>query len=152
MPPPYNAVKGVIDSEKQGGNFLLPIFAVFAQRGCKVIPEKEGVVVEMNASLEKQGIGFSVRVAELVKYLREDARCFPLSGELLTCAVDAGLAIRDDRRQVAATLVARTNFIIEMAVVAGYLTPQQSVHLRADCEGLLAALQDTQEHQTRCNA
>ena len=98
----------------------------------------------MCTALEKRGINFSVRVAELARYLREDDRCFPLADRLLSCGVDAGLAMRLNDRSAAAELVERTGFIIEMAVTAGYLTPRQGVHVRADCEELLKILNNTE--------
>ena len=99
----------------------------------------------MHISLEKQSINFSVRVAELAKYLREDNRCFPLADQLLSCGVQAGLAMRSNDRKAAATFVAQSDYIIEMAVFAGYLTAQQSVHVRADCEALIKILNTATE-------
>jgi len=96
----------------------------------------------MNASLERQGFDFFIRVTELVKYLRENDRGFPLAEQLLTCGIHAGLALRNGKRQEAAELVAQVDYMLEMAVVAGYLTPQQSVHIRADCENLRSVLSE----------
>ena len=96
----------------------------------------------MNLSLEKRGFDFSIRIAELVRYLREDGKGFPLCDRLLYCGVTAGQDIRNGRNREAAELVGEADYIIEMAVAAGYLTPRQDVHIRADCENLLEMLVD----------
>ena len=91
----------------------------------------------MSVSFEKKGIEFSVRIAELVKYLREDGKEFQLSDRLLSCGVTVGLLMRSGKYNEAAKLITEADYIIEMAIVAGYLTSKQGVHIRADCENLL---------------
>ena len=94
----------------------------------------------MSAPLEKKVFDLSIRVAELVKYLREDDKNFPLCERMLSCGVSAGLALRGGKPQEAAKFVAETDYIIEMAIVAGYMKKQQGVHIREDCESILKAL------------
>ena len=94
----------------------------------------------MSKSLKEKGFDFSMRVGELVRYLRENGQGFPLCDRLLVCGVNAGRYIRGGKECEAAEFVEEADYIIEMAVVAGYLTQQQSVHIRADCEGLLKTL------------
>jgi hypothetical protein len=96
----------------------------------------------MSVSLEKNSFDFSIRIAELVRYLREDGKGFPLCERLLFCGVNAGLCIRGGRKREAAELLEEADYIIEMAVAAGYLTPRQDVHIRADCGNLMRVLKD----------
>ena len=97
----------------------------------------------MGVTLKEKGLDFSMRIGELVRYLRENGQGFPLCGRLLACGVNAGLYIRCGKTQEAAELIEEADYIIEMAVVAGYLTQRQDVHIRADCENLLEILNKT---------
>ena len=94
----------------------------------------------MSNSLKEKGFDFSMRIGELVRYLHETGQGFPLCDRLLICGVNTGLYIRSGKTREAAELVEEADYIIEMAVVAGYLTPHQDVHIRADCENLLKLL------------
>ena len=85
----------------------------------------------------EKGFDFSIRIGELVRYLRENGQGFPLCDRLLFCGVNAGMNIRGGKIAEAAELVEEADYIVEMAVVAGYLTAHQDVHIRADCESLL---------------
>ena len=96
----------------------------------------------MSKSLEDKGLDFSVRIGELVRYLRENGQGFPLCDRLLFCGVNTGLYIRRGKTKEAAELIGEADYIIEMAVVAGYLTQRQDVHIRSDCENLLKALNE----------
>jgi len=98
----------------------------------------------MSISLEKKVFDFSIRVAELVKYLREDDKNFPLCERMLSCGVGAGLALRGGGTKEAAKLVSETDYIIEMAIIAGYMKKQQGVHIREDCESILKEVKDQQ--------
>jgi len=100
----------------------------------------------MSLSIEKSGFNFSIRIAELVRYLREDGKGFPLCDRLLYCGVIAGHDIRSGRKREAAELVGEADYIIEMAAKAGYLKPRQDVHIRADCVSLLEMLSEQQGH------
>ena len=103
----------------------------------------------MNTTLDQRGVDYSIRVAELVRYLRENGQGFPLCDRLLYCGVNAGLAIREGKKPAAAALVDETVYIIGMAVTAGYLTRQQSVHIRGDCDNLLAMLHENNKTEEK---
>ena len=94
----------------------------------------------MTMALDTKSRDFSIRIGELVRYLRENGQGFPLCDRLLSCGVNAGLSIREGRTSEAAKLIEEADYIIEMAVVAGYLRTKQDVHIRADCKDLLEAI------------
>jgi four helix bundle protein len=104
----------------------------------------------MKHEIREKGFDFSIRIAELVQYLRADQRGFPLCEQLLVCAVETGLVCRasaegkhwEKKAKQAAVFVMEADYIIEMAQVAGYLTQEQCVHIRADCKNLLKLLAD----------
>ena len=91
-------------------------------------------------NLKNKDIDFSMRIGELVRYLRETGQGFPLCDRLLFCGVNAGMCIRSGKTSEAAEFIEEADYIIEMAVVAGYLTTHQDVHIRADCNNLLKML------------
>lgn len=93
--------------------------------------------------LNKQAQDYAIRVAELVKFLREDDKGFPLADELLTCGVEAGLSLREPGTEgfkTAAGALKKADYLLEMAVSAGYLTERQSVHIRDEGRILLDAI------------
>ncbi len=92
-------------------------------------------------TLNEMAYDFSVRVAECVRYLRDDGKHFPLSDKLLDCGVAAGIAVREGRYQAAAESVARADYILEMAARGGYMTEFQTRQIRADAHRLLDELQ-----------
>ncbi len=102
----------------------------------------------MKQEIREKGFDFSIRIAELVQFLRTDQRGFPLCERLLGCGVETGLACRasaEGRQQgkkakQAAALVMEADYIIEIAQVAGYLTQEQCVYIRADCKNLIRLL------------
>lgn len=83
---------------------------------------------------------FAIRVAELVRYLREKPERFPLAAEMLAAGVRAGMAARDledladapqaSRAREAATAVDEVLYYLEMAVRSGYLTELEAARLR----------------------
>lgn len=93
----------------------------------------------------QMGFDFSVRIAELVRYLRESGD-FPLGDQLLECGVGVGLACRrlnrDDgsppggEAERAIELLQESDYLLEMAVRAGYLAQRQSVYVREDARTL----------------
>jgi pentose-5-phosphate-3-epimerase len=101
-------------------------------------------VKKMSVSIEKKGFDFSIRVAELVRYLREDGKSFPLCERLLFCGVNAGQFIRKGKNREATELVKEADYILELAVSAGYVTKVQSEHIRSNCENLLKILNGKQ--------
>ncbi|MBU9726226.1 four helix bundle protein [Diplocloster modestus] len=84
---------------------------------------------------------FSVRIAEIVRYLKEEGQEFPLSGKLLDCGVGAGLAARKNSRKQAADCVKQADYILEMAQKSGYLTERQVKPTRGKGDALLRLLQ-----------
>ncbi len=90
--------------------------------------------------LTERAYDFSVRAAELVRYLREKGGAFPLADKLLDCGVCAGLAMRENDRGEAAAQIRRADYIIEMAAKSGYLTEIQARPLRTEARALLDAL------------
>lgn len=102
--------------------------------------------------LTKQAYDYSLRLAELVKFLREDGKGFPLSDELLSCGVEVGMTLQkpdEAGRRQAARALQRADYLLEMAVGAGYLTGRQSVHIREEGRVLLSMLNEqTENHET----
>lgn len=98
--------------------------------------------------LTKQAQDYAIRVAELVKFLREDDKGFPLADELLACGVEAGLSLREPGTEgfkKAAGALRKSDYLLEMAVSAGYLTERQSVHIRDEGRALLEAIDDKKQ-------
>ncbi|WP_303202565.1 hypothetical protein [Raoultibacter timonensis] len=98
---------------------------------------------------------FAIRVAELVRYLREKPDRFPLAAEMLAAGVRAGMAARDledlaetaqaSRAREAAAAVDEVRYYLEMAVRSGYLTELEASHVRTMGAALHAALIDDAE-------
>ena len=95
-----------------------------------------------NRDIEDAGFDYCIRTAELVKYLRETGKNFPLTERLLICGIETGLAckkLNDEEigeiKKAASCAISQLNeadFITEIAVAGGYLTQQQSTHIRND--------------------
>lgn len=93
---------------------------------------------------------YAIRIAELVRYLREKPERFPLAAEMLAAGVRAGMAARDvddlagsaeaSRAREAATAVDETLYYLEMAVRSGYLTDLEASHVRTMGAALHEAL------------
>lgn len=104
----------------------------------------------MKNEVQEKAFDFSIRIAELVSFLREDCKGFPLCERLLACGIETGLVCRtweegrhwEKKAKQAADLVIEADYIIEMAQVAGYLTRAQCIHIRAGCENLIRLLED----------
>lgn len=83
---------------------------------------------------------FAIRVAELVRYLREKPERFPLAAEMLAAGVRAGMAARDledladaaqaSRAREASAAIDEVRYYLEMAVRSGYLTELEAARLR----------------------
>jgi hypothetical protein len=88
--------------------------------------------------LVKAAFDYSIRVAELVKHLRSDGKGFPLSDDLLKCGVDAGMFLRDPPSpDKAVECLDKADYLIGMAVAAGYLTERQAVRIRGSGQELI---------------
>ena len=101
--------------------------------------------VALAESIKKAGFNFSVRIAELVKYLKVDDKSFPLAERLLVYGVDVGFACReigiDKNEKEAKECLEKADYIIEIAVTGGYLSEVQSVRIRGDCRLLADMLE-----------
>ena len=53
-------------------------------------------------AIEDRMYDFSVRIAEIVRYLKENESGFPLCDKLLDCVIGAGIFIRKNNYQEAA--------------------------------------------------
>jgi hypothetical protein len=95
----------------------------------------------------RKGLEISVQSAELVRFLLADGQNFPLRERLLDRGAAVGLCCRkmvdgnDPKiRREAMDALEEVDYIVEMAIHAGYLTPMQGNALRDDCGELLSAL------------
>ena len=93
---------------------------------------------------------FAIRVAELVRYLREKPERFPLAAEMLAAGVRAGMAARDledlasaaqaSRAREAAAAIDEVRYYLEMAVRSGYRTELEAARVRQTGADLREAL------------
>lgn len=97
--------------------------------------------------IQESAYDLSVRIAEIVRYLKEEGGEFPLGDKLLDCGVKAGLSAREGDVKAAADYVRQADYILEMAVKSGYLSERQSLPIRTECAGLLAALEEAERLQ-----
>ena len=95
-------------------------------------------------TLDVQGMNYSIRIAELVRYMHENEPLFPLCDRLLACGIQAGLASREWKQnhnkknaEHISDYTVEADYIIEMAITAGYITQQQGVHIRSDGQTLI---------------
>ncbi|MGE5614975.1 MAG: four helix bundle protein [Bacillota bacterium] len=88
---------------------------------------------------------FSVRIIELVKYLDEEKKPFPLSERLIACAAGIGIFLRlaglTGRRSAenivqALNCAVEAEFLLETMGKTGYLTEKQSLPIINDCRTL----------------
>ena len=85
---------------------------------------------------------FAIRVAELVRYVREKPERFPLAAEMLAAGVRAGMAARDledladaaqaSRAREASAAIDEVRYYLEMAVRSGYLTELEAAQMGTD--------------------
>lgn len=83
---------------------------------------------------------FAIRVAELVRYVREKPERFPLAAEMLAAGVRAGMAARNledladaaqaSRAREASAAIDEVRYYLEMAVRSGYLTELEAARVR----------------------
>lgn len=88
---------------------------------------------------------FSIRSIELVKYLDEEKRPFPLCGWLLSCATEMGISLRlagltdpesvDTVRQALHCAV-EAEYLLEIMVKTGCLREKQNLPILSDCRAL----------------
>ena len=102
----------------------------------------------MNQILEKS-FDFSIRAIELIKYLENEKRSFPLYERFLTCATGIGTTQRlvqiagkksvADIRQ-AFSYVVEAEYLLEIMAKTGYLQERQSQPIIDDCRALKALI------------
>jgi len=111
----------------------------------KVLSCKGGVY--MTEKILQSSFDFSIRLIELVKYLKDESREFPLSERLLICGNGIGVNLSVAKMSAAKERAAKLGQALACAVECGHLlklmaktgdmTEQQSVPLREDCSYLI---------------
>lgn len=105
-----------------------------------------------NKLIRKEGFQYAIRIAELVRYLQENKKTFPLCDQLLACGLAAGMNCKElgegetegtVPRRLALHSLKEADYIIEMAVYAGYLTELQSIPIREEAKSLVRLLKET---------
>ena len=105
-------------------------------------------------TFRKRSVEYPLRVTELVRFLREDGGGFPLADRLLQCGVAVGMACRtgpdgavpDDPAEAVRHLK-EIDYILDMAVRAGYLSERQSRLILQDGRALLTDLEEKRWEQ-----
>ncbi len=105
---------------------------------------------------------FSIRAIELIRYLNEENKPFPLCERFLTCATGIGISLRcglmtdeGSARTITEALTAtiEAEYLLELMVKTGYLQEKQSQPIINDCRALKDAIakhhQITQELQLK---
>ncbi|MBP7177289.1 MAG: four helix bundle protein [Deltaproteobacteria bacterium] len=102
----------------------------------------------MNQILEKS-FDFSIRAVELIKYLDEEKKAFPLYERFLACATAIGITqrlllsagkqtVKDSTK--AFSYVVEAEYLLEIMAKTGYLTEKQSQPIIDDCRSLKALI------------
>lgn len=96
--------------------------------------------------MKERGFDYSIRIAELVRFLREEGKGFPLEDKLLSCGVAVGLSLKGEHPEekdyrTAAENIRESDYLIEMAAAAGYISEEQTVYIRGDAKKLLELIQ-----------
>ncbi len=97
----------------------------------------------MDQVLEKS-FDFSIRIIELVKYLNEEKKPFPLSERLLACVAEMGVCLRlaeltgekSAGVRQALSCAVEAEYLLEAMVKTGYLTEKQSRPVIGGCRAL----------------
>lgn len=98
----------------------------------------------MDAVLDK-AFDFSIRIVELVNYLEEEKRPFPLAERLLTCAEEMCVSLRlalylpksaSESVQQAMKLILEAECLLELMVKTGVLGDMQSGPILSECRFL----------------
>ena len=98
----------------------------------------------MSALLDK-AFDFSIRSIELVNYLEEEKRPFPLSNHLLMCAEEMCVCLRmvhyapknaSEYGAQALKLALEAECLLELMVKTGFLSDMQSVPILTECRFL----------------
>ena len=101
-------------------------------------------------TLKEKGFDYSIRIAELVRFLREEGGSFPFVVQRLGWGVEVGLTCGVAGKlnlPHATSCLREADYLIEMAAKAGYLTEQQTVYIREDGRTLLQMLEQAEKAQ-----
>lgn len=102
-------------------------------------------------TVNDKSFDFSIRIIELIKYLEEEKKPFPLCDRLLTCATGIGVFLRlvgapgkssVTNSKLALSWAVEMEYLLEIMVKTGYLTEIQSVPLLSDCRSLKTLLKE----------
>lgn len=95
----------------------------------------------MQQALEKS-FDFTIRIIELVKYLGEEKKPFPMEKLLLESVAGIGVCVRlsapdgrmsMDIRQKALGYAIETEYLLKIMVETDYLTEKQSIPIITEC-------------------
>lgn len=99
----------------------------------------------------ERSFDFSIRAMELIRYLNEEARPFPLYEQFLTCATGIGSSLRLAQMQEelsvkelgnALSNATQVEYLLELMVKTGYLQEKQSQPILDDCRWLIGAISE----------
>lgn len=97
-------------------------------------------------NITQSAFDYSIRIAELVRHLHSDDKSFPLCDTLLTCGVDVGFYLHEPSNPDKAVYsLNKADYIIQMAVTAGYLTERQTVRIRGNGRELMKMISENKE-------
>jgi len=101
----------------------------------------------MKAELIESSFDFSIRLIELIKYLDNEGREFPLSQRLLNCGNGVGVNLRmaeisGTKSRPSATenslaCAVECGYLLKLMAKTGYLSELQSMPLRDTCNQLI---------------
>ncbi len=92
---------------------------------------------------------FSIRAIELIRYLNEENKPFPLCERFLICATGIGISLRYELmtgkrifryKSEALAAVIEAEYLLELMVKTGYLQEMQSLPILNDCRSLKDAI------------
>ncbi len=92
---------------------------------------------------------FSIRAIELIRYLNEEKKPFPLCERFLTCAAGIGISLRIvhmtggkslGESSQALSYAVEAEYLLEIMVKTGYLQEKQSQPIIDDCRALKEAV------------
>lgn len=95
----------------------------------------------MQQALEKS-FDFAIRIIELVKYLGEEKKLFPMEKQLLESVAGIGVCMRlsaldgkmsRDIRQKALGYAIEAEYLLKIMVETDYLTEKQSIPIITEC-------------------
>jgi len=113
----------------------------------------------MTEKILQNSFDFSIRLIELVKYLKDEGREFPLSERLLICGNGIGVNLciakmsalkeRTAKSEQALAFAVECEHLLKLMAKTGYMTEQQSVPLREDCSHLINMIDGVKNEKKR---